>query len=384
MKIIHITPSYKPAYIYGGPIISVAKLCETLACQSLEVEVLTTRANGKTELKVFDETVIDGVKIQYFNRITKDHTHFSPALLWNLYKMILKTSPPTVIHIHSWWNFVSIFSCLLAKMKKVPVALSPRGMLTPYTLKNKNSFSKRLIHQIIGKHLITYAVVHATTEMEKEDILKIIQPKSIKVIPNFIYLPPHDGTKKYICQKDYMTDKSFKLLFFSRIDEKKGLELLFYALVNCKFSWSLTIAGTGERTYRDKLKQLACNLGISRSINWIGYVQKERKYNVLANHQLMVLFSYNENFANVVLESLSAGTAVAISNKVGLAPFVKEHKLGWVVDLDPHAIAATLTYAYENPQIITDIHDHAPSSISSHFNEAGILKQYLELYKNLN
>ncbi|RZK72172.1 MAG: glycosyltransferase, partial [Pedobacter sp.] len=136
--------------------------------------------------------------------------------------------------------------------------------------------------------------------------------------------------------------------------------------------------------YEEKLKQLAVNLNISQFIDWIGYIEKEKKYNILASHQLLVLFSYNENFANIVLESLSVGTAVAISNKVGLAPFVTEYKLGWIADLDPHSITETLTNAYESPQIITNIRDDAPSVIRSHFNEASILKEYLELYKNLN
>ena len=62
MRILHITASYKPAFIYGGPTMSVAKLCEALgglevrslgvkgfeAFNDIEVEVLTTTANGKT------------------------------------------------------------------------------------------------------------------------------------------------------------------------------------------------------------------------------------------------------------------------------------------------------------------------------------------------
>lgn len=34
-KIFHITASYKSAYIYGGPIYSVAALCEALYAESL-------------------------------------------------------------------------------------------------------------------------------------------------------------------------------------------------------------------------------------------------------------------------------------------------------------------------------------------------------------
>lgn len=63
MKILHITASYKPSFIYGGPIYSVAALCEawvksevrSLKSESTHpllynVEVITTLANGKEEL----------------------------------------------------------------------------------------------------------------------------------------------------------------------------------------------------------------------------------------------------------------------------------------------------------------------------------------------
>lgn len=60
MKVLHITASYKPAYIYGGPIYSVAALCEALTNSksqntksassssiTINVEVITTLANGE-------------------------------------------------------------------------------------------------------------------------------------------------------------------------------------------------------------------------------------------------------------------------------------------------------------------------------------------------
>ncbi|RME09021.1 MAG: glycosyl transferase, partial [Bacteroidetes bacterium] len=52
MKILQLIPTYKPAYVYGGPIFSVSKLCETLAAEGHEVRMLTTTANGPDELQV--------------------------------------------------------------------------------------------------------------------------------------------------------------------------------------------------------------------------------------------------------------------------------------------------------------------------------------------
>src|SRR6266496_3119649 len=81
MKILFIIPSYKPAYIYGGTTVVVSLLAESLASHGHQVTVYTTTANGKNELEVETgkEIIIDGVKVFYFKRITKDHSHISPA-----------------------------------------------------------------------------------------------------------------------------------------------------------------------------------------------------------------------------------------------------------------------------------------------------------------
>jgi glycosyltransferase involved in cell wall biosynthesis len=380
MRIIHISPSYKPAYIYGGPTISIAKLCEVLSKKST-VEVMTTTANGKTELKVSSKSpvIVEGVSVQYFNRITKDHTHFSPCLLWNLYKRLRKSKIITIIHIHSWWNLVAIFSCIIAKITKTPIILSPRGTLTAYTFDNRNAIYKSLFHRITGKFLIATCHIHATSDQEKRDILKTSNPKSITVIPNFITIPPTDYFKPYIPYNI----SPFKLIFLSRIEEKKGLEVLFESLANCTFSWRLIIAGMGDPKYIEKLKTLSESLKISTSLTWIGYVANEEKYKVLNNHDLFVLFSYNENFANVVMESLLSGTPVAISSQVGLSDYIKANDLGWVSEINQRAIIDTLNAAFLDLEKRQRISKSAPIFIKTHFLEEKILNQYLHLYQNL-
>ena len=140
---------------------SVAKLSEELTKAGHEVTVLTTTANGKEELNVpiGKETLVDGVKVYYFKRLTKDHTHFSPSLFWFLHRTLKAEKRKTkkeeiIVHIHAWWNLVSIFSCLVAKLHGVKVVLSPRGMLTSYSLTNRNSKFKDAIHFFLGKSLL--------------------------------------------------------------------------------------------------------------------------------------------------------------------------------------------------------------------------------------
>jgi len=398
LKILHITASYKPAYIYGGPIASVSKLCECLAHlevlrhaqdditdgAKLELQILTTTANGKSELavKVGKPILVDGVVVTYFKRWTKDHSHFSPGSLWALQKMLRQAQhDKLVIHIHAWWNLVSVFSCLVAKWYKVPVVLSPRGMLTSYTQGNRNSLSKKLLHQIIGKSLLKYVHVHATSEQEKNDVLHITQPKSMTIIPNLVNIPKAQSTKLKAIRTDHVS--TFKLLFLSRIEEKKGVDLLFEALTTINFNYHLTLAGSGDENYIKSLRLKAESLKLNDRINWLGQVSNEEKFSVIAAHDLVILPSYNENFANVVVESLSVGTPVLISENVGLADYVKANELGWVGNLKPLDIAEKITEAYKAVAKREKINSIAPALIRNDFNDEALAERYVELYEKV-
>ncbi len=218
-----------------------------------------------------------------------------------------------------------------------------------------------------------------TSEKEKEDVLSIINPKSITVIPNLVSFPSIDmATKLHL-----PSSSAFKLIFLSRIEEKKGLPLLFVALAELSFDWSLTIAGSGEESYVNDLKFKTKNLKIDSRINWIGQVKNEDKFKLLAEHDLLVLTSYNENFANVVIESLSVGTAVLLSNEVGLADYVEEKQLGWVTDLTPKEISNKIIVAHIAENKRKSIRENAPQIITDDFDSKNLIQKYITLYSKI-
>jgi glycosyltransferase involved in cell wall biosynthesis len=358
MKILHITASYKPAFIYGGPIYSVSALCEALvksADRSLKsespssllhnVEVITTLANGKEEHPYPSGAlkIVEGVPVRYFKRLTKDHSHFSPALLWHLWKTA-KTFD--VIHIHSWWNLVSMGSVLICIIKGIKPIVSPRGMLGNYTF----SKGKTLFHNFIGKYLLRKCDFHATTMMEAEEIALRIgkaeivdlmewksrrsEDRSRKSILPIIYVL-HNIVKqpKILPEKIRLFDGTLKLIFLSRIHPKKGIELLLDALAEVQFPFSLSIVGEGATDYVESLKLKVESLKLSQAVKWIGAVYGDEKFKLLAEHDLLVLPSYNENFANVVIESLAVGTPVLISEHVGLKNYIEDNNFGKVFKL---------------------------------------------------
>jgi glycosyltransferase involved in cell wall biosynthesis len=355
---------------------SVSMLAENLVKAGLDTEVYATTANGKEELPVIpgDRVMVDGVPVTYFKRITKDHSHYSPALSKTLRKEAQSFS---LIHIHAWWNLVSIFSCLIALKRNVPVLLSARGTLSPYSFQNKNIGVKWLLHHLLGKTLLEKCHVHATSKREADAVSSLFKPKSMAILPNFVKLPEE---KNYSPRE---LSPVFKLLFFSRIEEKKGLDLLIRALPAITIPYLLTIAGDGEPGYVESLKKIAADNGLEDKIDWIGF-QSNDKFDLLRAHDLFVLPSYDENFGNVVIESLSVGTAVLISEDVGLEDYVNVNNLGWICHTNPESLAWHINnIAIHHRDGLNRIREFAPGIIAGDFKEENLVKKYVDLYHEL-
>lgn len=361
--------------MYGGPTMSVSKLSEQMLGAGCEIEVFTTTANGNTELPVVPnkKTAVDGVPVTYFKRITKDHSHLSPSLLRSLWLNVRKYD---VVHIHAWWNLVSVLSCLVTVMRKVPVVVSPRGTLSAYSFTNRNNLPKKLLHQLLGKYLLRRSYIHVTSVREKAGIEGIIQPKQIINIPNFVVL----GNTVFKAEKP--VTGCLELLFFSRVEEKKGLDILFNALRSVSIPYHLTIAGDGDPEYIERLKALSVQNEISGNVNWIGF-QGANKFDLLQQYDVMVLPSHDENFGNVVIESLSVGTAVLISENVGLADYVAENKLGWVCTLDEDNISGFIIRIGGEKARLSEIRKQAPGKIRKDFSEETLVKEYMDMYNQI-
>ena len=372
MKILHVTPSYKPAYVYGGPIESIARLCEGLAAAGHTVDVLTTAANGNIELDVpiGKQVVVEGVKVTYFNRLTKDHTHISPTL-WNYLRRCCQSYD--IVHIHSWWNILVIVAALICHFRKVKTVISPRGMLSDYIIKATKETTKKYLHSLIGRNALSKAYFHATAESEYKECTQLIPGWEGFTLPNILSLPDLEIVKK--------DNKVFTLIFLSRIHPKKGIELLFEAIKDLPFDLMLRIAGTGEETYIEKLKAKSIELKIDKNIEWVGWKNRNEKYVDLMQADLFTLTSFNENFANVVIESLHMGTPVLISEQVGLSSFIREKDLGWISSLNVESIKTNLTAAFKDEIKRKIINQTGRKIIQESFSEVVLVEKYVENYQ---
>ena len=390
MKLLHIIPTYKPATGYGGPIISIGMLCENLvAYAGCDVTVAATNANVKKDLPVHSRTpvLVDGVKVYYFRRITPDHSQLSPSLLWWLWRNARNFD---AIHIHSWWNLTVLFSTMVCILRGVKPILAPRGMLSAFSLTGR---FKPLFHRLIGQKLLKNTFLHATSNQEARECSALIPSWQSVNLPNFLDLTTLPTILERSPTSEIQNPKSedpsvfegknapFRLLFLSRLHQKKGIEILFEALTQMPFDWTLTIAGDGETHYLEQLKEQSENLRISHKINWLGWIDAKNKWAIYQNADLLVLPSHNENFANVVIESLAVGTPVLVSQYVGLSDYVLEKKLGWVCDTTVGSLRDILTESYYQKAERRAINERSPQQIRQDFDPSVLAQRYVKMYE---
>jgi glycosyltransferase involved in cell wall biosynthesis len=195
-----------------------------------------------------------------------------------------------------------------------------------------------------------------------------------QIIPNFLSLPviePVDQAE---------TSQELKIIFIGRIHPVKNLELLLDTL--CEFKsvpWTLKIVGEGNAEYVDRLKT---RYSEDVPIHWMGAVDGMQKFRILRDADLLVLMSHTENFANVVIESLSQGTPVLISDTVGLSDYVRKHRLGWVIHPSQQKLLQTLNRLGSQESTRKEIRSRAPAIIRNDFNPEHLVMQYIRMYTN--
>jgi glycosyltransferase involved in cell wall biosynthesis len=118
------------------------------------------------------------------------------------------------------------------------------------------------------------------------------------------------------------------LIFLGRIDLKKGVDVLLhaYASVSRLSAVSgqaelpkLVIAGPGlETKFGKEMQELASRICPPGSVFWPDMLTGDAKWGALYMAVAFVLASHQENFGLAVVEALSCGTPVLISDKINI------------------------------------------------------------------
>lgn len=318
MKLSVVIPNFFPAVIYGGPIFTSFHTCEELAKIGVEVRVSTTNANMSNRLEVQPNIWTkksDNFFVKYYNETLINK--FSFSLFLNLWRDIKQAD---VVHIQYLFSTPTPIAILYSVLLYKPILLTPHGSMGSWCLHQGSKLKDKWLQWLI-RPFISKIVWHATAEMEKNEILAVFPNTRVEVIANGIKLDefqninnitPIEFTKKF-AHHELMTEKI--IVSMGRLQKKKGFDILIdtFAKVLAHYpNAKLFIAG-GDEGEEINLRDQIQKLKLKNSAFLIGSVDGQDKIDFLANADLFVLPSHNENFGIVYAESLAAGTPIVAS-----------------------------------------------------------------------
>ncbi len=241
-----------------------------------------------------------------------------------------------VIFVHGLWLYN--FYCLVKVLKsfkkkgyKVPLLyVVPHGMLDPwfqsFNLRPFKTLRNYIYWLFVERPNIKFAdLLLFTSDNERNnarETFSFYSPKREYIVGLGIEQPILPTSSKAISNIRLigLDQKDRYFLFLSRIDEKKGVDILIDAYIQFKIKYLdaplLVIVGPGiESNYGRYIKNIA---SVSCDIIFSDILLDEYKWSAFCQCECFILPSHQENFGIVVVEALSCSKPVLISDKVNI------------------------------------------------------------------
>lgn len=248
------------------------------------------------------------------------------------------THPGTIVHVNGIWLPLLHAAMAEANRRALPLVVSPRGMLEPWSLAYRR-WKKRIAWlTYAGGTLRGADLLHATSQDEAQHLRALGFTCPIVVIPNGVEIPDQPAAAA-------PAGMPRKLLFLSRIHPKKGLPLLIQAWATLRpQGWRLVVAGPDELDHEAQMRALAARLGVAESVDFIGAVSDRDKWAVYRSADLYVLPTFSENFGVTVAEALGVGVPVLTTTGTPWRE-LQAHGCGWWIDPTVEALVVALRQA---------------------------------------
>jgi len=167
------------------------------------------------------------------------------------------------------------------------------------------------------------------------------------------------------------------VLCVSRLKKYKSVDLLIRAfakvlqkLPNAK----LLLAGSGNQ--KEELEKLASDLEILGSINFLGKVSEEEKFDLYASAWVNVLPSQKEGWGMTVLEAARMGTTSIASRVSGLRETMEDGKSGILIEYGDEAALVSAIIKILSDENLRSLFEKGAFSYSENFSWENSAKKF--------
>ena len=315
MRILHVVTFFDEARSYGGPLSVALNIAKEQLNQGHEVTLVAL--SGKRSSHRENGLVLELFEARSISKKFRFSTLFSSASIeW----MIKNASNFDIVHQHFARDLIQIAFANVALLRKKRVLLQTHGMLTNVEVKPRKIqkiFDILLVHPVM-RRVFRVLALHAT---EQKALQNLFQKSTIRIVPNGVSFGELE-TNRGNCSQ---------VSFISRLHTQKNpLEFISAAkkLVDSGFSARFVVAGPDGGLAEEVSRAVESDR--SGRIAYLGPLGHDDVIKTLINSDLLVLPSANDPFPMIVLEALSQGVPVIVSESCPIAEVVQAINVGEV------------------------------------------------------
>jgi glycosyltransferase involved in cell wall biosynthesis len=343
LRIVHYVPGIRLEQ--GGVVRAILDWCTVFAARGHQVTLLTYQGNDVPREWLFPRPGNPVAKVippprQIFGKPLGDEA--------------LKTAEAAiaaadVLHLHAPWLDGNRQLADIARRHGVPYVVTLHGMLDDWSMAQR-PIKKRLYMMFQGRRFLAAAArVHCTAEAELSQSKRWFTNDRTAVLPYLVELTAFadlPGPEAGLARVPAALRDRPKVLFLSRLHEQKGIDIAIESAAALRASgqdFALLIAGSGEPTYEQQMRDLVAKLGLRDHVVFLGLVTGEEKISLYRAADVFVLPTRHENFGLVLTEAMACGTPVVTTHGTDIWRELREQAGQRVVDQNtPKDIAAAV------------------------------------------
>jgi glycosyltransferase involved in cell wall biosynthesis len=304
---------YLPGFRSGGPVRTVANFADHLG-DEFDIRIVCC------DRDLNDVKPYPNIKIDTWNAIGKTKVFYISVKKTNFFsiKKLLIETQYDILYLNSFFNFgfaiLPLFIRYLGFVKKVPCIIGPRGEFSKSALDLKKVKKKFFMFFVKNIGLYKNLYWQASSELELLDIQREFGEVAKKITVARDLTPLSSISQKIIPNR--REKEPLRIIFLSRISPMKNLDFLLKVLARVSTAIELSIFGPKENIiYWNSCKELIKKLPDHVKINIGEEVPHENVINIFSFHDLFVFPTLGEALGHIILESLSAGTPVLVSDR---------------------------------------------------------------------
>ena len=360
----------------GGVVRAVLDLTSALTGSGKDVLLMATDGQDLPAGSDGPQTLLTGSFDRPPNR-------FSSARLQTLEDHIAKAD---VLHLHTPWEVANTQLAAIARRCGTPYIVSLHGMLDDWCMRQKR-LKKRAYLLLAGRRMLHgAAAVHCTAEAEARQARRWIRRAQLRVVPlvfepsSYLYPPPSADPSKHwpaLCGDTPV------ILFLSRLHFKKGVDRLIDAAAKVAGNRPirLVIAGSGEEQYEQALRQHTESLDLNNVVEFVGFVQGDRKIALYRTADLFVLPTSQENFGLALPEAMGSGLPAITTKGVDIWPELEDSGGAIIAEKDSGSIAAAIESLLDDDERIAAMGAAGRDWVEATFAGDAVVNRFIDLYR---